>query len=1090
MKRHNFPATGFAKDWSEAPSSATRASGSTVVDIMRNYGGFESDPEAADRGGISPSVGRRLPRHPAGSLKPSALPSFESRGRATSLPDDLDTLGPGDNPLAPPAERGEADPSGTVTRRRTNLELAATVYLQERKTARDDVADASSRAENLGESNRLFHDLHQASPATAERLARGLTNMPGPGDEFLGFRIVEELGRGAFGRVFLALQGELADRLVALKVSAELPGESQTLAQLQHTNIVPIFSAHHAPPFHAVCMPYFGRATFADLLEDVERQESLPDSGKAFLKAVGSRRSSLRSGSARASTPAPRSSDWRGGVAPDPAPVPIAPESAPAPALELQAELLSETMRAIGDYSYVDAVLWMGSRIADGLAHAHSRGILHRDLKPANILMTDDGQPMILDFNLSEDMKNEVGASAASVGGTLRYMSPEHLERFLGGEIEVDARSDLFALGVILFELLTGHPPFEVYPGHSLRVLRQMVQDRLAGPPAVRRHNPAITPAVESIVRHCLEPAPGRRYRSAGDLHEDLERHLANLPLKYAPEPALAERAGKWVKRHPRLGSSTTVALLAALLLAGLTSALVARGSRLAGFEASRELARFRDEATSVRFALNDRVGDPRRRAAGEALARKALGRYGVLDDPRWLQRPAIARLLPEERLKFREEVAEVLLLLTQAEAGDAAARGEGEERRKLARSAQKLNQIAMAVFPDGRQPQALWAQQAAVVRLLGREDEGARLAAEAEKLPLRTARDHYLAAAALAARGEHAKALPLAEEATRLDPQQFWSYFVLGVCHDHLEHHADAMACFTTCTALRPDFADSWLYRGLAYLKRSNLDLDRARADFDRAAKLRPDWYEPYLHRALVYRELGDHLKAENDLARCLDLGAPETRVYFLRAAERRALGDKRGAELDQAEGLKREPADLPSWISRGMARMRTDPAGALADFGSALKLDPKSLQALQMSAYILADQPGRDEETIRVLDRAVEFHPGFVPFRSGRGVQLAVLGRREEAHRDAQESLWRDTSPSILYQVAGIYATTSKTHPEDRIEAYRLLASALRAGFGFDLIDEDRELDPIRAQPEFQALVDSARGQAKERLRRPAGR
>src|SRR5207245_2597093 len=98
--------------------------------------------------------------------------------------------------------------------------------------------------------------------------------------------------------------------------------------------------------------------------------------------------------------------------------------------------------------SYVEAVLWVGARLADGLAHAHERGILHRDLKPANVLITDDGQPMLLDFNLAADVKHRASAAAASVGGTLPYMAPEHLEAFRGRQQSVDVRSDLYSLGV------------------------------------------------------------------------------------------------------------------------------------------------------------------------------------------------------------------------------------------------------------------------------------------------------------------------------------------------------------------------------------------------------------------------------------------------------------------------------------------------------------------------------------------------------------------------------------------------------------------------------------------------------------------
>src|SRR5207247_8782205 len=106
----------------------------------------------------------------------------------------------------------------------------------------------------------------------------------------------------------------------------------------------------------------------------------------------------------------------------------------------------------------------LGSCLADGLAHAHERGILHRDLKPANVLLTDEGQPMLLDFNLAEDTKLRGSAAAALLGGTLPYMAPEHLEAFQNGKREVDPRSDVYALGILLYELLAGRFPFANKP--------------------------------------------------------------------------------------------------------------------------------------------------------------------------------------------------------------------------------------------------------------------------------------------------------------------------------------------------------------------------------------------------------------------------------------------------------------------------------------------------------------------------------------------------------------------------------------------------------------------------------------------------
>src|SRR5207244_1261487 len=134
--------------------------------------------------------------------------------------------------------------------------------------------------------------------------------------------------------------------------------------------------------------------------------------------------------------------------------------------------------------------------LADGLAHAHDRGILHRDLKPANVILTDDGRPMLVDFNLAEDTKSRGQAERASVGGTLPYMAPEHLEAFGGGSASrLDGRSDIFSLGVILFELLTGRHPFAPYRKRKAReVVPIMIADRRKPPPRLRKLNPAISP--------------------------------------------------------------------------------------------------------------------------------------------------------------------------------------------------------------------------------------------------------------------------------------------------------------------------------------------------------------------------------------------------------------------------------------------------------------------------------------------------------------------------------------------------------------------------------------------------------------------
>src|SRR5206468_6760426 len=125
------------------------------------------------------------------------------------------------------------------------------------------------------------------------------------------------------------------------------------------------------------------------------------------------------------------------------------------------------------------------------------------------------------------------GPHPARVGGTLPYMAPEHLESLRLGEPTADVASDLYSLGVILYELLTGAPPFPTTEAESPDLLALLRDQRRVPPVPPSRFNHVVTPAVDAIVRKLLDPEPAKRYASARDLREDLERQLANRPLRY-----------------------------------------------------------------------------------------------------------------------------------------------------------------------------------------------------------------------------------------------------------------------------------------------------------------------------------------------------------------------------------------------------------------------------------------------------------------------------------------------------------------------------------------------------------------------------
>src|SRR4051812_36559088 len=367
-----------------------------------------------------------------------------------------------------------------------------------------------------------------ALPCPRPAPSRGLSptgQMPKAGQRFLHFDLVRELGRGVFGRVFLARQTDLAERPVALKVTPETDGEPQVLARLQHTNIVPIHAVYQAGPLQAICMPYFGSVTLARVIADLGRRPGdLPQTGRGLLSTLFETR-------LEGAAPTRTDDEHRPAVSP--------------PAEEPPA------LTALAKMSQVEAALWIAARLADGLAHAHERGILHCDLKPANVLLADDGQPMLLDFNVAADRKSVAAKKSIRFGGTLPYMAPEYLNLIHNDNGELTPRSDLFSLGVVLYELLTGTEPYPA-PADDARdpVGTYLVaHGTLPEPPGGRNRGPP--PAVAAIVIRLREPAPPRRYAEAAHVREDLERQLAHRPLAHARETSVRERAGKWRRRNP-----------------------------------------------------------------------------------------------------------------------------------------------------------------------------------------------------------------------------------------------------------------------------------------------------------------------------------------------------------------------------------------------------------------------------------------------------------------------------------------------------------------------------------------------------------
>ena len=274
------------------------------------------------------------------------------------------------------------------------------------------------------------------SVSTSSAAAPEGPGYPAVGETFDGMPLERELGAGAFSRVYVARQRRFGSRPIALKVTSVGSIEPERLGRLQHTNVVPIYSAHYDRGLLGIAMPLLGERTLA---HEIGRRTT--DSVASTVRAAGDRTVRMRGD-------APPSDQ-------------------------------TETRSDSSPYAWREATRIVAD-LAAGLHHAHDRGLVHGDIKPANVLIGDDGVPRLLDFNLSSDA-SERDRQTLIVGGTLPYLAPEQLEALLGGQA-VTPRCDLFSLGALLFELLSGQRPYPDRPGELATAVRTMRADRQDAP--------------------------------------------------------------------------------------------------------------------------------------------------------------------------------------------------------------------------------------------------------------------------------------------------------------------------------------------------------------------------------------------------------------------------------------------------------------------------------------------------------------------------------------------------------------------------------------------------------------------------------
>ncbi len=394
----------------------------------------------------------------------------------------------------------------------------------------------------VDEMRSLLGDLSELGSSVArEHPPAGNSGLP----ETIGrYRVVRLLGQGASGVVYEAVQQQ-PRREVAIKVlrggsirdplqTRLFERETQTLARLSHPGIAAIYEAGQTDDErHFYAMELVRGRNLVDYADGIGGAPESPPS-KPAADASSIRHS----------------------------PFPIRPS----PRRALDTRLRLRLFRAI----------------CDAISYAHQRGVIHRDIKPGNIIVDEAGRPKVLDFGLARLMEADAAATLVTqpgvVMGTFAYMSPEQA---LGHPDEVDTRSDVYGLGAVLYELLTGSLPHDVR-GKTMAQAVRLVTTEPPKPP--RRVRPDLPVELEAIILKAMEADPERRYPSVDALAEDIDRYLSGHPV-LARRPGALYKFRKLVARH-----KAASALIALLALSIISSAVIAAW----------QAARIADERTRV----------------------------------------------------------------------------------------------------------------------------------------------------------------------------------------------------------------------------------------------------------------------------------------------------------------------------------------------------------------------------------------------------------------------------------------------------------------------------------------------------------
>jgi serine/threonine protein kinase/Flp pilus assembly protein TadD len=886
--------------------------------------------------------------------------------------------------------------------------------------------------------------VHQVAPQLREQAEAA----PGPGEirplAALGdFRIERQLGRGGMGVVYEATQLSLGRR-VALKVLPfaavldprhlqRFKNEAQAAASLEHPNIVNIYSVGCERGVHYYAMQYVEGQTLAEVIAGLRQGSGdrgqgpgEADEGRDASSSIINHQSSILP--AHPLTPSPAQ----------------AAETSPLGALSTEGSIKSP--------EFFCTVARLGIQAAEALEHAHQMGVVHRDIKPSNLMVesrlpTPSGRRAesnlpspsgrgvggegrgtqaphlwITDFGLArisppsplrgegrgEGSRGEGGrgdgASLTMTGdilGTLRYMSPEQLE---AKHSLLDHRTDIYSLGLTLYELLTLQPAF---PGDDRQKLIRQVMEEDPRPP--RQVNKAIPTDLETIIMKATANEPQSRYVSAGELADDLRRFVEDQPIQ-ARRPTLAQRAARWSRRHYWLVSRGIAASFALLSITALVI-----------FNAHQREVKQRLRAEQTLATAMDLLDDVYVEYAGEGYLKAAFA--SSQPEPAEEMTPKTKEFLkqalglyarfaafnPDEpSLRWRVLKANIRL-------GECQSRlGSYQEAERTFKSAISLAEELVAEV----QGPSMYQEDLARARA-GLADVAAR-------------------------KGNWDQVIVDLTHAIRLNPSNSVDFFSRGYAYAEKRDFEHAIADYTEGIRLDPKNARAYNNRGVAYTKKG--DSDRAFADFNEAIRLDGGLALPYANRGVVHAEEGQFDRAIAEYSQAIRLDPKYANAYQDRghAYCRNGQLDRGIADYDEAIRLG---AKFIGYSDRGCAYSEKGQFDrAITDYDEAIRANPNNVivYANRGESYC---EKGEFDRAIADCDRAVQLEPkGFIGYKS-RAATRAKMGEIEDALSDVRKALASHVKmPGRKNELAWFLATCEEPRLRRVDRALELANAALK--------------------------------------------